>query len=251
MILSFYDNKKNGAIILFVHGTASANDIWEKQYKLLNKSDYRIIGIDLRGHGRSPNPGGFCTLEEHINDLKETLTHIGIDRPITIIGHSFGAVLAARFAEKYPKKVCRLLLVSLPAKIPKLLLKYYNWLLGKPIEYLKKKLNLILKLPIKKRYKLAISTDLNIVRDILRDSWDFLSQVPKINCPVYLSVGRFDYVALNSMVKKLHNEIPNSNYKVFNWASHNCMEDVPSEFNRWILSVLALPIVQSSFSQFN
>ena len=246
MILSFYDNKKNGSIILFIHGTASANDIWEKQYKLLNKSDYRIIGIDLRGHGKSINPGGFCALEEHINDLKETLDYIGIESPITVIGHSFGAVLAAKFAEKYPEKICRLLLVSLPARVPKLLLKYYEWLLGKPIEYLKKKLNLILKLPIKKRYKLAISTDLSVVRDILRDSfqWDFLSQVPKINCPVYLSVGRFDYVALKSIVKKLHNELPNSNYKVFNRASHNCMEDVPYEFNRWILSALALPLIQ-------
>lgn len=248
MILSFYDNKKNGPIILFIHGTASANDIWEEQYKLLNKSDYRIIGIDLRGHGKSLNPGGFCTLEEHSNDLKETLDHIGINSPITIIGHSFGAVLATRFAEKYPSKVCRLLLVSLPARMPKLLLKYYKWLLGKPFEYLKKKLNLILKLPLKKCYKFAISTDLSIIRDILRDSfkWDLLSQVPKIYCPVYLSVGRFDYVALKSMVKKLHKELPNSSYKVFNWASHNCMEDVPAEFNKWVLSALALPMIHLS-----
>ncbi len=249
MILSFYDNKKNGSIILFIHGTASANDIWEKQYKLLSKSDYRIIGIDLRGHGKSVNPGGFCTLEGHLNDLKETFDYIGIDNcPMTIIGHSFGAVLAARFAEKYPEKVCRLLLVSLPARIPKILFKYYNWLLGKPVEYLKKKINLILKLPIKKHYKLAISSDLDVVRAIVRNSLqrDFLAQVPKINCPVYLSVGRFDYVALKSMVKRLHNELPNSNYKVFNWASHNCMEEVPSEFNQWILSALALPLIQHS-----
>ena len=246
MILSFYDNKKSGPIILFIHGTASANDIWEKQYKLLNKSDYRIIGIDLRGHGKSANPGGFCSLDEHISDLKETLDHIGIKESITIIGHSFGSVLGAKFAEKYPDKVCRLLLVSLPARVPKILLKYYKWLLGKPLEYLKKKLNLILKLPIKKRYKFAVSTDLSIVRDIWKDShsWDFLSQVPKINCPVYLSVGRFDYVALRSMVKKLHKELPNSSYKVFNWASHNCMEQVPAEFNKWVLSALALPLIQ-------
>ncbi len=253
MILSYYDNKKDGPIILFIHGTASASDIWEKQYKLLNKSDYRTIGIDLRGHGKSPNPGGESSLEEHIIDLKETLDHIKIKSPITIIGHSFGAVLAAKFAEQYPEKVCRLLLVSLPAKISKLLLKYYKWLLGKPIEYLKKGINFILKLPIKKRYKFAISTDLNIVRDIFRDSlkWDFISQVPRINCPVYLSVGRFDYVALKSMVKRLHSELPNSSYKVFNWASHNCMEDVPAEFNRWILSALALPVIQSGFGNFN
>lgn len=248
MLLSYFDNKKNGQTVLFIHGTASANDIWEEQYKLLNKSNYRIIGVDLRGHGKSYNPGGLGSLEEHMNDLNETLVDLGITHPITIVGHSFGAVLAAKFAEKYPEKICRLLLVALPVRLPKILHHYYKWLLGKPLEYMKKKLNLILKLPIKKRYKLAISSDLDIVRDIFQDSltWDFISQVPKINCPVYLSVGRFDYVALKSMVKRLHHGLPNSSYKVFDWASHNCMEDVPREFNRWVLSALAIPTIHLS-----
>ena len=246
MLLSYYDNKKNGPAILFIHGTAASQDIWERQYKVLNKSSYRVIGVDLRGHGKSKDPGGLCTIKDHINDLKQTLDQININEPITIIGHSFGAVLAAQFSEKYPQLVNRLLLASLPPRVPKILLKYYEWLLGKPIEFLKKKVNLILKLPIKKKHKLAISADLNIVRQIWRDSlnWDFLTSVPKLKCPVYLSVGRFDYVALKTMVKKLHNELPNSSYKVFNWSAHTCMEDQPREFNKWILSVLTLPAMQ-------
>ena len=246
MLLSYFDNKKNGQPVLFIHGTASAKEIWEKQYKILTKSNYRVIGIDLRGHGKSINPGGTCTEEDHINDLSETLEHLQINEPLIILGHSFGAVLAVKFAEKYPALVSKLLLVSFPPRIPKILLKYYKWLLGKPVEFLKKKLDLILKLPLKKRYKLAITTDINIVRQVWKDSlrWDFLSNVPKINCPVYLSVGRFDYIALKSMVKKLHKEIPNSSYKVFDWSSHTCMEDQPIEFNKWVLTALALPLIQ-------
>ena len=240
MKLSYFDNKKSGPIILFIHGTASAHEVWEKQYSSLSASHFRIIGIDLRGHGSSTNPGGICTIEDHINDLKETLDHINIKEPITIIGHSFGAILAAKFAEKYPDLVSKLLLVSLPARIPRILIKYYKWLLGKPLELLNKKVKFILKLPVKKRLKLAVSTDINIIREIWRESisWDFLKQVPRIYCPVYLSVGRFDYVALRSMVKRLHQELPNSSYKVFNWSSHTCMEDEPVEFNNWILSSL-------------
>lgn len=248
MLLSCFDNNKNGPVILFIHGTASANDIWEKQYKILNKSNYRVIGVDLRGHGKSKAPSGVCTTEDHLEDLKETLEHIKINEPIIIIGHSFGAVLAAKFAEKYPALVSKLLLVSLPARVPKILLKYYKWLLGKPLEFLKKKINLILKLPLKKRFKLAVISDLNIVKQICQESfnWDFLTSVPKVNCPVYLSVGRFDYIASKSMVRRLHKELPNSNYKMFNWASHACMDDEPREFNKWILSVLALPLVYLS-----
>lgn len=246
MLLAYFDNKRTGPIVLFIHGTASANEMWERQYKLLSKSHYRVIGIDLRGHGKSKDPGGTCTIDDHLHDLKETIDFIEVKEPMIIIGHSFGAVLAVKFAEKYPELISRLLLVSLPARVPKILQQYYKWLLGKPIEFLKKKIKFILKLPFKKRFKLAISTDLNIIRQIWRDSlnWDFLKSVPKVNCPVYLSVGRFDYVALNSMVKKLHKELPNSSYKVFNWSSHTCMEDQPHEFNKWILTVLALPMIQ-------
>src|SRR3989338_4020806 len=245
MILSHYENKKQGPVILFIHGTASANEMWEEQYEILNKSHYRVIGVDLRGHGKSKDPGGIGTMQDHVNDLKETLGYLQISEPIIIIGHSFGAVLAMKLAEQYPHLVMKLLLVSLPARIPKLLLQYYRWFLGKPIEYLKKKVHLLLKLPLKKRHKFAFTTEINVIRQIWRESlnWDFVTQVPRLNCPVYLSVGRFDYVALKSMVRKLHNELPNSTYTIFNWSSHVCMEDEPREFNKWVLAALALPLI--------
>jgi len=240
MILSYYDNGKNGDIVLFIHGTASANDVWEKQYKIL-KPNYRTIGIDLRGHGKSINPGGICTTDVHMNDLRETLEHIGINKPVSIIGHSFGAVLALKFAEEYPDSVLKLLLVSLPPKVPEVLHRYYNWLLGKPVDLLKKTTNFALKLPIKKRHKLALISDMSIVRQIWRDSisWDFLSNTPKVICPVHFSVGRYDYIALKSSIKTLHRTMPNSSYRVFDFASHTCMEDVPKEFNEWLIKSLA------------
>lgn len=240
MILSYYDNGKIGDTVLFIHGTASANDVWEKQYRILHKAKFRTIGIDLRGHGKSVNPGGICTTEVHMSDLKETLEHIGINEPVTIVGHSFGAVLALRFAEEYPDLVLKLLLVSLPPKVPQILHRYYNWLLGNPVDLLKKTSKFALKLPIKKRYKHALISDMSIVRQIWRDSisWDFLTNKPKVYCPVHFSVGRFDYIALKSSIKLLHKTMPNSSYKVFNFASHTCMEDQPKEFNDWVMKSL-------------
>lgn len=247
MLLSFYDNKKKGPVVLFIHGTASANGLWESQYKLLNETPYRVIGIDLRGHGKSKNPGGICTVEDHLKDLNETYNELKIREPIIIVGHSFGAVLAAKFAERYPKKVSKLLLVSLPVRIPRVLCVYYKWLLGKPIKFLRKKIGLIMKLPILRRYKFAICSDLNILRQIWRDSlyWDFLSKIPKLKCPVHFSVGRFDLIAVKSFVEKLHSLIPNSTLKVFEWAAHSCMEEQPREFNNWILSNLGSHSLQS------
>lgn len=247
MLLAFYDNKKNGPIVLFIHGTGSASGVWENQYKLLDKLGFRTIGIDLRGHGKSKNPGGTCTLSDHIKDLKETIEHIGIKEKFIIVGHSFGAVLAAKFAERYPKKVSKLLLVSLPARVPRLVCLYYKWLLGKPIRYLRKKLKIVMKLPILKRYKFAICSDLHILKEIWRDSlyWDLLSKIPRLKCPVHLSVGRFDYIALKGLVERFHKMIPNSTLKVFEWAAHSCMEEQPKEFNKWVLSAIGIqPLVR-------
>ena len=242
MILSYYDNQALGPVVLFIHGIASAKEIWNRQYNLLEKGGYRVIGVDLRGHGSSSNPEGVCTVDDHLADLCETLENIDISQKINIVGHSFGAVLAVKFAEKYPEKVNKLLLASLPVKVPTILLKYYKWFLGKPIEFLKKKINFIVKLPLKKRFKLAIKSDLNIVRQIWKESleWDFLSNVPRIKCPVYLSVGRFDYISLVSVVRRLHAQLQSSNYKIFNWSSHTCMEDEPVEFNKWLAFALSL-----------
>ncbi len=240
MILSFYDNKKSGDIVLFIHGTASANNVWENQYKILDEMNYRVIGVDLRGHGDSKNPGGECSTDHHILDIKETLDHLELNENFNIVGHSYGAVIAFKYAEKYPDEVSKLLLASLPPKVPKILHGYYKWLLGKPIDLIKRFSNHILKLPLKMRHKLAIISDQNIIRQIWKDSihWDFLSVTPRVHCPVYFSVGRFDYIALESSIRRLHKKIPNSSYQVFNRASHTCMEDQPHLFNEWILSSL-------------
>ena len=242
MLLHYFDNKKKGPVVFFIHGTASANGVWEAQYKLFSKLPYRLIGVDLRGHGNTRNPGGICTLEDHLTDLKETIDHLKLKKPIVIIGHSFGALLATKYAERYPKKVSKLGLVSLPARVPRLLCLYYKWLLGKPIKFFKKKMDLVMKLPILKRYKFAIASDLNILRQIWRESlyWDLITKLPKVTCPIHFSVGKFDYIALRSLIEKLHKHIPNSTLKVFERAAHSCMEEQPHEFNQWVLSVVGV-----------
>ena len=241
MKLSYFDNKKNGQPIIFIHGTGSASHAWEKQYSFLSKFNFRIIGVDLRGHGKSPNNGGLCFIEDHVNDLKETLDSTGLNSPVIIVGHSFGSVIGIKFAEKYPLLVDKLLLASLPPKVPRLVCLYYKWLLGKPVKFLKRQLSTISKFSILSRFKIAIQSDLSILRQIWRESlyWNFLNDAPKVTCPVHFSVGRFDYIALKSLVKKVHRLLPNSSYKVFKWSSHTCMDDEPHEFNKWLVSAIS------------
>ena len=74
--------------------------------------DRELIYYDQRGGGQSPvlreTPVGW---REHVADLEELRRQWGLER-LTIIGYSWGGLLAQLYATEYPNQVCRLALVS-------------------------------------------------------------------------------------------------------------------------------------------
>jgi lipase len=59
-------------------------------------ADFRVLAPDLRGHGHSGWEPPW-TIEQHVEDLRETLEAAGVERP-TVIGHSFGGRLTLELA---------------------------------------------------------------------------------------------------------------------------------------------------------
>lgn len=77
---------------------------------------YRCVMPDLLGFGRSPKPEIAYTVEDHLSALRRTLDRLSLtERPIIVIGHSLGAILAAEYAARYPAHVRGLVLISLPS----------------------------------------------------------------------------------------------------------------------------------------
>ena len=81
----------------------------------LLKDRHHVIALDLLGFGRSPKPSILkYDRDDHINYILGTLDKIGIKTPITLVGHSMGALLALSLASKYPDRVSSLVLISMP-----------------------------------------------------------------------------------------------------------------------------------------
>lgn len=75
----------------------------------------RLVLVDLLGFGRSPKPWTTYTVDRHVAALHGVLGPLAEARgPLTLVGHSLGARLAATYAARYPGAVRRLVLVSLP-----------------------------------------------------------------------------------------------------------------------------------------
>jgi pimeloyl-ACP methyl ester carboxylesterase len=70
---------------------------------------HRVTLYDLRGHGRSARPASGYDLATMVEDLDALL-----DGPATLVGHSWGALIALRLALKRPERVTRLVLVEAP-----------------------------------------------------------------------------------------------------------------------------------------
>lgn len=100
----------SGPTIVMIHGFLGSMQYFKKLRKLIS-DDARVITIDLLGSGKSPKPVTPITYELQIEALHETLKN---ERAFTIVGHSMGAVLAARYATMYPHQVKKLLLFNPP-----------------------------------------------------------------------------------------------------------------------------------------
>ena len=75
---------------------------------------HTVLLVDPLGFGRSPKPTHGYTLDDHLTALHEAMQRNGTTSHVTIVGHSFGALLAMQYAAAYPEEVDQLFLLGTP-----------------------------------------------------------------------------------------------------------------------------------------
>jgi pimeloyl-ACP methyl ester carboxylesterase len=99
-----------GPAVVLIHGyTDNARD-WVPLVPYLSPH-LRLILVDIRGHGRSGKPECCYTRFDFAYDIKLLLDALGVDRA-DIVGHSLGSIIAQTFAENWPERTHRVVLIS-------------------------------------------------------------------------------------------------------------------------------------------
>jgi len=77
----------------------------------------RVHMYDLRGHGRSERTRTGYGIRHQADDLHALIERVAPGQPVSLVGHSYGAVIALRYALDHPGAVLRLVLVEPPLPV--------------------------------------------------------------------------------------------------------------------------------------
>ena len=101
-----------GPGLILLHGLGVSGAVWQGIGRLLGPA-LRLVAPDLRGHGESDKPSAGYLPRDYVGDIAALLGHEP-SRPLGVLGHSLGAVIAAQLAADRPELVPKLILVDPP-----------------------------------------------------------------------------------------------------------------------------------------
>jgi 2-succinyl-6-hydroxy-2,4-cyclohexadiene-1-carboxylate synthase len=253
-----YIDEGVGEPLLLFHGFTGSSESWKPLLPLLAQ-EYRIIAIDLPGHGKTQfandNPRKFTMYEASIG-IHAILRKLQISK-VAVCGYSMGSRFALDFACSYPKLVTSLILESaspglkteveqdtrrkadneLADKIEKNGMEWF-------VDYWEKLPLWDSQTPEQKAYlrEQRLKNDpvglANSLRGmgtgVMPSLWDELAQLPM---PVKLIAGELDtkYVAINREMAEL---IPNTDLSIVAGAGHTVHLEKPDEYAELVLQFL-------------
>ncbi|SHI59530.1 alpha/beta hydrolase [Aquimarina spongiae] len=105
----------NHKAIIFLHGGPGYNAAGFERTtaQILAENGFYVIVYDRRGEGRSTDKNTKFTFEETFNDLNAIYDTFDL-KTATLMGHSFGGIVATLYAEQHPNKIKSVVLVSTP-----------------------------------------------------------------------------------------------------------------------------------------
>lgn len=105
-----YSDTGKGRVIVLAHGFLCSHEVWSDLTKILSKK-FRVIAIDLPGHGETPCIGYYHSMELLAQCIKAVLDKAKVRRYI-LGGHSIGGYAILAFAELFPENVSGLCLLN-------------------------------------------------------------------------------------------------------------------------------------------
>lgn len=115
----YYDlsGAEDAPVVCFTHSLSSDGGMWAEQLPPLLAAGYRVLRIDMRGHGGSDPIAGDYTMAALADDVAIVLDALGIEK-IQYIGLSIGGMLGQAFALGHGRRLVSSMLCDTAPQTP-------------------------------------------------------------------------------------------------------------------------------------
>jgi len=261
--LAYIDRgERSGPAVVLIHGyTDNARD-WVPMLPYLSKR-YRLILVDIRGHGQSGKPECCYTRLDFAYDIKLLLDALGVKKA-DIVGHSLGSIIAQTFAEYWPERTAHVVLISStggqppdrPKKPPQFDFAAEIRKLKEPIEADSPFMIAWWDSPtpvdpdfIRRQRKDAAGIPLRVWLAVLDQALpannvygDLQSSLPRLKAPTLLIWGSKDPIMEEDVRQSLRNALPAAKVKIFDGLGHNPFWEDPRGVADVVNAFLSNPI---------
>ena len=248
-----FSDEGQGQPIVFLHAFPLNRSMWEPQVKGL-KSQFRIITVDLRGHGKSEAPMWRYSLDQFAEDTKNLLDHLGIAKAV-FVGLSMGGYILFSLYRKYPSLFDALVLADTRATADTPEAKSTRFSMAQ-IAY-KRGSSTIADLMLPKllgqtslshrqdlvkqlRHMITANQISGIVGDLMamEERPDSTPLLRKLNIPTLVIVGEEDLASPPTEVQSMAEHIPGAKFIIIPEAGHVSNLEQPELFNQSIQKFL-------------
>lgn len=241
-----------GRPIVLIHGWPLSDDMFEYQYDKLINNNFRVIGITLRGFGKSDKPWGDYSYNTHVLDIKKILCQLEIDNAV-LGGFSMGGAIVIRYMAEYKSAhISKLALFGAAAPIwtqrkdfpynlpknavdelielnhedrPKLLSNFAKIFSASPTSLNKGIANWLNNMGL-----MASSYAMSQCLIALRDT-DLRGDLDKISVPTIIMHGLKDKICSFDLAEQMHAGIKDSQLVAFKKSGHSMFLEEKQKFN--------------------
>lgn len=111
-----WETEPSSAALIIVHGLGEHSGRYQNLIDACRGMGVSLYSYDHRGHGRSGGKRGhISSFKNYIDDLDIFVNHVRLiseKKPLILLGHSMGGLIALQYALDYPKNISGLILSS-------------------------------------------------------------------------------------------------------------------------------------------
>lgn len=245
-----YEESGQGSPLLLLHGLGSSNLDWEYQTAAL-ASRYRVIAMDMRGHGRSDKPDERYSMAGFATDVAALIDQLRLG-PVHLVGISMGGMIGFQLGVDRPELLKSLTIINSGPEVkvrgPRdVITLVKRWTLSRLLSLDKvatglgrilfpKPSQVELRLKIQRRWprndKRAYLASLDAII-----GWGVRERLARITCPTLVVTGDRDYTPV-ALKEAYVAELPNARLAVIDDSGHATPMDQPDIFNALLLDFL-------------